>query len=145
MSTAATLSSTVVAGKFDVPFPTQHKSSARRSLLPPASLQAPRFLIKEHTNKTPSWGIFNSLFGWQNSATYGSVIGYNVFWIFVILGFVLMRFKENNGRYPFMSAKSQSRPAIHTKDSDEESSTGSGGRNGSQDKTGARELTEVKA
>ena len=25
------------------------------------------------------WGIFNALLGWQNSATYGSVIGYNVF------------------------------------------------------------------
>ncbi len=97
--------------------------------------------------KIPSWGVFNSLLGWQNSATYGSVIGYNVFWIFVILGFMLMRFKEKNGRYPFMSTpKAQSHPAVHAKDSsDEESSVASGGRNKSQDKTEAREVTEIKA
>ncbi|KAJ4299499.1 high-affinity iron permease [Kalmusia sp. IMI 367209] len=40
------------------------------------------------------WGIFNSLFGWQNSATYGSVISYNVYWLVVIIGFVCLRFKE---------------------------------------------------
>lgn len=54
------------------------------------------------------WGIFNSLFGWQNSATYGSVISYNVYWIFVIAGFALMRFKETKGHLPFMKAKAGS-------------------------------------
>ena len=51
------------------------------------------------------WGIFNALFGWQNSATYGSVISYNLYWIVVIIVFLLMRFKETRGRYPFMKAK----------------------------------------
>lgn len=40
------------------------------------------------------WGIFNALFGWQNSATYGSVISYNLYWICVIVAFVWMRFQE---------------------------------------------------
>ncbi|KAK2624308.1 hypothetical protein QTJ16_006258 [Diplocarpon rosae] len=51
------------------------------------------------------WGIFNAIFGWQNSATYGSVISYNCYWIAVIIGFVLMRYKETKGHLPFMKAK----------------------------------------
>ena len=51
------------------------------------------------------WGIFNALLGWQNSATYGSVISYNMYWLTVIVGFVLLRFKEKKGRWPLMKAK----------------------------------------
>jgi hypothetical protein len=40
------------------------------------------------------WGIFNALLGWQNSATYGSVISYNVYWIFVMAGFIAMWWSE---------------------------------------------------
>ena len=57
------------------------------------------------------WGIFNALLGWQNSATYGSVIGYNMYWITVMVGFVTLRFKEKNGRWPLMKAKA---PLIET-------------------------------
>ncbi|KAF2874162.1 putative iron transferase [Massariosphaeria phaeospora] len=52
------------------------------------------------------WGIFNSLFGWQNSATYGSVISYNVYWLVVILGFLVLGFKEREGRWPLLKGKS---------------------------------------
>ncbi|MCJ1314548.1 hypothetical protein MMC25_008230 [Agyrium rufum] len=51
------------------------------------------------------WGIFNALFGWQNSATYGSVISYNLYWIVVTLGFLAMRFNEKRGHWPLMKAK----------------------------------------
>ncbi|KAK1719973.1 iron permease FTR1 family protein [Colletotrichum lupini] len=51
------------------------------------------------------WGIFNAVLGWTNSATYGSVISYNVYWIFVIGCFLLMRFHETKGHWPFMKAK----------------------------------------
>ncbi|KAG5951779.1 hypothetical protein E4U53_002277 [Claviceps sorghi] len=51
------------------------------------------------------WGVFNAIFGWQNSATYGSVISYNVYWLFVMAGFVTMRFRETKGRYPFFKPK----------------------------------------
>lgn len=47
------------------------------------------------------WGIFNAIFGWQNSATYGSVISYNVYWIFVMGMFASMRFQEVRGRWPW--------------------------------------------
>ncbi|PHH87908.1 hypothetical protein CDD83_8250 [Cordyceps sp. RAO-2017] len=56
------------------------------------------------------WGIFNAILGWQNSATYGSVISYNVYWIVVIAGFILMRFRETHGHWPFMKAKAHPGP-----------------------------------
>lgn len=51
------------------------------------------------------WGIFNALFGWQNSATYGSVISYNLYWVFVILAFFAMRYNEKKGHWPLTKAK----------------------------------------
>ncbi|KAI1093352.1 iron permease FTR1 [Rostrohypoxylon terebratum] len=54
------------------------------------------------------WGIFNAILGWTNSATYGSVISYNVYWIAVMIAFVTMRYKEVKGHWPFMKAKAGS-------------------------------------
>jgi high-affinity iron transporter len=51
------------------------------------------------------WGIFKSILGWTNSATYGSVISYNFYWLAVIVGFGLMRYKEVKGHLPFRKAK----------------------------------------
>ncbi|KAM0427012.1 hypothetical protein ACHAPT_007910 [Fusarium lateritium] len=51
------------------------------------------------------WSIFNAILGWTNSATYGSVISYNLYWICVMIGFIVMRFNETHGRWPFMKAK----------------------------------------
>ena len=73
------------------------------------------------------WGIFNALFGWQNSATYGSVIGYNVFWIVVMLGFGLLRFKETKGRWPWGKATPATAATGARKHSDDETSDGSVG------------------
>jgi len=50
------------------------------------------------------WGIFNAILGWQNSATYGSVISYNLYWIVVIIGFFAMRYREVKGHLPFTKA-----------------------------------------
>ncbi|KAK5080736.1 high-affinity iron permease [Lithohypha guttulata] len=58
------------------------------------------------------WGIFNALLGWQNSATYGSVIAYNLYWIVVTTGFVLLRFKEKRGRWPLMKAKKEATRSV---------------------------------
>ncbi|KAF2715782.1 plasma membrane iron permease [Pleomassaria siparia CBS 279.74] len=49
-------------------------------------------------NGDGGWGVFNSLFGWQNSATYGSVISYNLYWLIVIVGFLYMGYKERSAR-----------------------------------------------
>ncbi|KAJ5893652.1 hypothetical protein N7495_005343 [Penicillium taxi] len=53
------------------------------------------------------WGIFNALFGWTNSADYGSVIGYNMYWISVMVGYSLMIFRERRGEIPYID------PAMH--------------------------------
>ncbi|EMC92269.1 hypothetical protein BAUCODRAFT_38300 [Baudoinia panamericana UAMH 10762] len=51
------------------------------------------------------WGIFNAILGWQNSATYGSVIAYNLYWVTVIAGFLSMRYYEKNGHWPLMKPR----------------------------------------
>jgi len=51
------------------------------------------------------WGIFNAVLGWQNSATYGSVISYNLYWLAVIVYYVSMRHKEQKGHFPLMRAR----------------------------------------
>ncbi|KAL2818602.1 iron permease FTR1 family-domain-containing protein [Aspergillus granulosus] len=43
------------------------------------------------------WGIFNALFGWTNSATYGSVLSYNLYWLCIILMYLVMRSQEQKG------------------------------------------------
>ncbi|RDA85347.1 hypothetical protein CP532_1250 [Ophiocordyceps camponoti-leonardi (nom. inval.)] len=52
------------------------------------------------------WGLLNAVFGWQNSATYGSVISYNMYWIAVITAFVIMRLRETKGHWSLFSTKS---------------------------------------
>jgi high-affinity iron transporter len=51
------------------------------------------------------WGILNGILGWQNSATYGSVISYNVYWISIIVLFLSMRYNEVRGHWPMMGGK----------------------------------------
>lgn len=51
------------------------------------------------------WGVFNSILGWQNSATYGTVISYNLYWLVVIVTFVGMRYRETKGRWPLMKSR----------------------------------------
>ena len=51
------------------------------------------------------WGVFNSILGWQNSATYGTIISYNLYWLVVIVAFVTLRYRETNGRWPLMKPR----------------------------------------
>ncbi|KAK3117829.1 high-affinity iron permease [Teratosphaeriaceae sp. CCFEE 6253] len=51
------------------------------------------------------WGIFNAILGWQNSATYGSVLSYNLYWVMIIASFLSMRYYEKTGHWPLMKAK----------------------------------------
>ncbi|TDZ29469.1 High affinity iron permease ftrA [Colletotrichum spinosum] len=46
------------------------------------------------------WGIFNAVLGWQNSATVGSVVSYNLYWAAVATGFFVMICNEKGYR-PF--------------------------------------------
>lgn len=54
------------------------------------------------------WGIFNAILGWTNSATYGSVISYNLYWLAVIVSFLTLGFYEKRGHWPFMKATERS-------------------------------------
>lgn len=47
------------------------------------------------------WDVFQALLGWQNSATYGSVISYNVYWLGIILAISAMLYEERTGSLPF--------------------------------------------
>jgi high-affinity iron transporter len=76
------------------------------------------------------WGVFRAILGWQNSATYGSVISYNVYWIVVIIGFLAMRYNEVKGHWPLMKPKSDAVIPADSKlhsHSDNSSETGSVG------------------
>ncbi|KAF8128209.1 Ftr1 protein [Boletus edulis] len=41
-----------------------------------------------------SWSLFNAIFGWQNSATLGSVLSYVFYWLAVIAVLVYYKFRE---------------------------------------------------
>ncbi|KAJ2713104.1 high-affinity iron permease [Coemansia spiralis] len=45
-------------------------------------------------NDGSGWGVFNALLGWQNIATYGSVISYCLYWAVLAATLVAMRIKE---------------------------------------------------
>ncbi|KAJ5770982.1 uncharacterized protein N7511_003033, partial [Penicillium nucicola] len=51
------------------------------------------------TNGGGGWGIFSGILGWQNSATYGSVISYNIYWIAVSVWFIGLRHQERHGKF----------------------------------------------
>ncbi|KAK0705352.1 iron permease FTR1 family protein [Lasiosphaeris hirsuta] len=53
-------------------------------------------------NGGSGWGIFKAILGWTNSATYGSVISYNIYWLVVIAGFLTMRHNETMGHWPLV-------------------------------------------
>ncbi|KAI4198921.1 MAG: hypothetical protein LQ350_004986 [Teloschistes chrysophthalmus] len=62
-----------------------------------------------YINGGGGWGIFNAIFGWQNSATYGSVISYNLFWLAVIVAFLAMGYNDKHGHWPLMKPKPTAR------------------------------------
>jgi hypothetical protein len=70
------------------------------------------------------WGIFNALLGWQNSATYGSVISYNVYWIFVMAGFIVMWWSERRGGA--RRGVAEEAPAINRKESGSDNTSSDG-------------------
>lgn len=47
------------------------------------------------------WDVFNALLGWQNSATYGSIISYNMYWIAIMVAISFMLVEERTGSLPF--------------------------------------------
>ncbi|WEW54684.1 high-affinity iron permease [Emydomyces testavorans] len=58
-----------------------------------------------YVNGGGGWGIFNALLGWTNSATYGTVLSYNFYWIAVIIGFLALMYYEKKGHWPLQKPK----------------------------------------
>lgn len=42
------------------------------------------------------WQIFNAILGWNNTASYGTTIGYILYWVAVSVTLIVMRFKETH-------------------------------------------------
>jgi len=55
------------------------------------------------------WMMFTAIFGWTNSATYLSVLSYNIYWLVIIIAFTSLSYEEKNGRLPFIPIKWQQR------------------------------------
>ncbi|CAK7916764.1 iron transporter Fth1p [[Candida] anglica] len=53
------------------------------------------------------WMVFNAIFGWTNSATYGSVGSYCAYWILVITWLEAKLYEEREGYLPFIPVKWQ--------------------------------------
>lgn len=53
------------------------------------------------------WMVFNAIVGWTNSATYGSVISYILYWLFAISWLEIRLYEEKEGRLPFVPVKWQ--------------------------------------
>lgn len=58
----------------------------------------------ENNYDNGGWMIFNAIFGWTNSATYGSVIGYAMYWVAVMAALGGLKWKE--GRMSFFGHES---------------------------------------
>ncbi|CAI4060218.1 hypothetical protein SUVZ_04G4180 [Saccharomyces uvarum] len=52
--------------------------------------------------KDGGWMIFTAIFGWTNSATVGSVISYNVYWLVLIGALKLLMVEEKYGYIPYI-------------------------------------------
>ena len=53
------------------------------------------------------WTVLNAIFGWTNSATYGSVISYTLYWLTTIAMLKIKLYEEKTGLYPFIPVKYQ--------------------------------------
>jgi hypothetical protein len=59
----------------------------------------------EITDGNGGWMIFNAILGWNNTATYGSVLSYVFYWIAIFVALVYQKWKE--GRVAPFGLKSQ--------------------------------------
>lgn len=47
-----------------------------------------------NTSANGGYQIFNAILGWNNTATYGTVISYCLYWVGIAIYLVYLRFKE---------------------------------------------------
>ncbi|KAJ2991418.1 high-affinity iron permease [Globomyces sp. JEL0801] len=55
------------------------------------------WVLPDLSEKSASiWPLMNAVFGWRSIATYGTVIGYCVYWLVVTLALVVVRVRKNS-------------------------------------------------
>ncbi|KAK4042730.1 iron permease FTR1/Fip1/EfeU [Parachaetomium inaequale] len=96
-------------------------------------------------NGGSGWGFFNAIFGWTNSATYGSVLSYNLYWLCVIASFLVMRYREVKGHWPLMKPKDAQLSAADSGPEEGSETSASRGGEMSGDKARARDEITVVA
>ena len=52
------------------------------------------FCNPENNFDSSGWTLFNAIFGWTNSATIGTVLGYVFYWLAAMAVLVYMKYKE---------------------------------------------------
>lgn len=97
------------------PFPRFHINPATSHIL---LTNIPTQCCSPDLNGGGGWGVFQAILGWNNTATYGSVISYCLYWVAVIAGFIAMRYKEVKGHWPLMKAKAPTASKIRSNSSD---------------------------
>lgn len=55
------------------------------------------------------WMLVTAIFGWTNSATYGSVISYTVYWVAIAGVFISLLYEDKHGYLPIIPIKFQLR------------------------------------
>ena len=58
------------------------------------------------------WMLLTAIFGWTNSATYGSIISYIIYWLVLILAINILIIEEKCGYIPFLPISWQKRRII---------------------------------
>ncbi|KAH3669033.1 hypothetical protein WICMUC_005108 [Wickerhamomyces mucosus] len=53
------------------------------------------------------WMLLNALVGWTNTATYGSILSYNLYWLFIVILLKIKLYQERHGYLPFIPFKWQ--------------------------------------
>lgn len=70
------------------------------------------------------YSLFNVLLGWQNTATYGSIISYNLYWVAIVACISFVLYKERTGRIPMLGRHHRSfNELLHHKEVYEQAKT----------------------
>lgn len=91
------------------------------------------------------WAIFNALLGWTNSASYGTVISYNMYWIAVTAGFLSLLHHEKKGYWPLMKPKTKNAAGMNPDSDIETPKDGLGLGDGPREETEAKSAATAKA
>ncbi|KAG1862534.1 iron permease FTR1/Fip1/EfeU [Suillus subalutaceus] len=80
-----------------------------------------------------SWGIFNAILGWENTATQGSVLSYVFYWLLVVVVLVRMKFKEGRTKLLWLESAAGTRRRLASEKQAEQAADEAANEKGSHD------------